>query len=60
MKKKNYISPNLIIMSINSHSLVLAGSGNIQSVYPYQGNGEQLGKYGDFVDEDYDDMEADW
>lgn len=60
MKKKNYISPNLIIVSISSHSLVLAGSGNSQSVNLYMGNGEQLGKYGDFVDEDYDDMEADW
>lgn len=60
MKKKNYISPNLIIMSINSHSLVLAGSfGNSQYIYNTVGT-EQLGKYGDFVDEDYDDMEADW
>lgn len=56
MKKKNYISPNLIIMSINSHSLVLAGS---VGLYNTVGT-EQLGKYGDFVDEDYDDMEADW
>ena len=59
MKKKNYISPNLIIMTINSHSLVLAGSVGI-NYYDCLGNGEQLGKYGDFVDEDYDDMESDW
>lgn len=59
MKKKNYISPNLIIMTINSHSLVLAGSVGI-NYYDRLGNGEQLGKYGDFVDEDYDDMESDW
>lgn len=58
MKKKKYISPNLIIMTINSHSLVLAGSVGI-NYYDRLGNGEQLGKYGDFVDEDYDDMEAD-
>ena len=62
MKKKNYITPNLIIVSIATDSLVLAGSGgNSQSRHDYIGNGEQLGKYGSFADDDDDnDMEWDW
>lgn len=62
MKKKNYITPNLIIVSIATDSLVLAGSGgNSQSIHDYIGNGEQLGKYGSFADDDDDnDMEWDW
>ena len=65
MKKKNYITPNLIIVSIATDSLVLAGSGgDSQSIYNYMGNGEQLGKYGSFADDDDNDndndMEWDW
>lgn len=62
MKKKNYITPNLIIVSIATDSLVLAGSGgNSQLIHDYIGNGEQLGKYGSFADDDDDnDMEWDW
>ena len=62
MKKKNYITPNLIIVSIAPDSQVLAGSdGDSQSIYNYMGNGEQLGKYGSFADDDDDnDMEWDW
>lgn len=62
MKKKNYITPNLIIVSIAPDSLVLAGSGgDSQSVYNCMGNGEQFGKYGSFADDDDDnDMEWDW
>ena len=62
MKKKNYITPNLIIVSIATDSQVLAGSGgDSQSIYNYMGDGEQLGKYGSFADDDDDnDMEWDW
>ena len=61
MKKKNYITPNLIIVSIATDSLVLAGSGGgSQSIYNYMGNGEQLGKYGSFADDDDNEMEWDW
>lgn len=62
MKKKNYITPNLIIVSIAPDSLVLAGSGgDSQSVYNCMGNGKQFGKYGSFADDDDDnDMEWDW
>lgn len=62
MKKKNYITPNLIIVSIAPDSQVLAGSGgDSQSIHDYIGNGEQLGKYGSFADDDDDnDMEWDW
>ncbi len=61
MKKKNYITPNLIIVSIASDSQVLAGSGgDSQSIYNCMGNGEQLGKYGSFVDDDDNDMDWDW
>lgn len=62
MKKKNYITPNLIIVSIATDSLVLAGSGGgSQSIYNCMGDGNQLGKYGSFADDDDDnDMEWDW
>lgn len=61
MKKKNYITPNLIIVSIATDSLVLAGSGgDSQSVNNCMGNVEQLGKYGSFADDDDNDMEWDW
>lgn len=64
MKKKNYITPNLIIVSIATDSLVLAGSGGgSQSIHDYIGNRVQLGKYGSFADDDDDndnDMEWDW
>ena len=61
MKKKNYITPNLIIVSIAPDSQVLAGSvGDSQSIYNYTGNGKQLGKYGSFADDDDTDMEWDW
>ena len=61
MKKKNYITPNLIIVSIAPDSQVLAGSvGDSQSIYNYTGNGKQLGKYGSFADDDDNDMEWDW
>ena len=67
MKKKNYITPNLIIVSIAPDSQVLAGSGgDSQSIYNYMGNGKQLGKYGSFAADDDDDndndndMEWDW
>lgn len=65
MKKKNYITPNLIIVSIAPDSQVLAGSGgDSRPIYNYMGNGEQLGKYGSFADDDDDnddnDMEWDW
>lgn len=62
MKKKNYITPNLIIVSIAPDSQVLAGSGgDSQSIHDYIGNGEQLAKYGSFADDDDDnDMEWDW
>lgn len=60
MKKKNYITPNLIIVSIAPDSQVLAGSdGDSQSIYNYRGNGVQLGKYGSFADDDDDDNEND-
>ena len=59
MKKKNYITPNLIIVSIASDSQVLAGSGgDSKPIYNYRGN-EQLGKYGSFIDDDDNDMEWD-
>lgn len=67
MKKKNYITPNLIIVSIATDSLVLAGSGGgSQSIHDYIGNRVQLGKYGSFAADDDDDndndndMEWDW
>ena len=65
MKKKNYITPNLIIVSIATDSLVLAGSGGgSQSIYNCRGDGNQLGKYGSFADDDDNDndndMEWDW
>ncbi|MDY2805926.1 MAG: hypothetical protein SOU48_05460 [Prevotella sp.] len=61
MKKKNYITPNLIIVSIATDSLVLAGSGGgPQSVNNCMGDGNQLGKYGSFADDDDNDMEWDW
>ena len=65
MKKKNYITPNLIIVSIATDSLVLAGSGGgSQSIYNCMGDGNQLGKYGSFADDDDNDndndMEWDW
>ena len=61
MKKKNYITPNLIIVSIATDSLVLAGSGgDTQSVNNCRGDGNQLGKYGSFADDDDNDMEWDW
>ena len=61
MKKKNYITPNFIIVSIATDSLVLAGSGgDTQSVNNCKGDGNQLGKYGSFADDDDNDMEWDW
>lgn len=65
MKKKNYITPNLIIVSIAPDSQVLAGSvGVSQSIYNCMGDGNQLGKYGSFADDDDNDndndMEWDW
>ena len=61
MKKKNYITPNLIIVSIATDSLVLAGSGgDTQSVNNCKGDGNQLGKYGSFADDDDNEMEWDW
>ena len=61
MKKKNYITPNLIIVSIAPDSQVLAGSvGDSQSIYNSTGNGKQLGKYGSFADDDDNEMEWDW
>ena len=61
MKKKNYITPNLIIVSIAPDSQVLAGSGgDTQSVNICKGDGNQLGKYGSFADDDDNDMEWDW
>ena len=61
MKKKNYITPNLIIVSIAPDSQVLAGSGgDSQSIYNCRGDGNQLGKYGSFADDDDNDMEWDW
>ena len=61
MKKKNYVTPNLIIVSIATDSLVLAGSGgDTQSVNNCKGDGNQLGKYGSFADDDDNDMEWDW
>ena len=61
MKKKNYITPNLIIVSIAPASLVLAASGGRpQSVNNWMGDGNQLGKYGSFADDDDNDMEWDW
>ena len=67
MKKKNYITPNLIIVSIAPDSQVLAGSvGDLQSVNNCMGDGNQLGKYGSFADDDDNDndndndMEWDW
>ena len=61
MKKKNYITPNLIIVSIATDSLVLAGSGGYtQSVNNCMGDGNQLGKYGSFADDDDNEMEWDW
>ena len=61
MKKKNYITPNLIIVSIATDSLVLAGSGGgPQSVNNCMGDGNQHGKYGSFADDDDNDMEWDW
>ena len=65
MKKKNYITPNLIIVSIAPDSQVLAGSGgDSQSIHDYIGYRVQLGKYGSFADDDDNDndndMEWDW
>lgn len=61
MKKKNYITPNLIIVSIATDSLVLAGSGgDSQSIYDYIGNRDQLGKYGSFADDDDNDNDMEW
>ncbi len=62
MKKKNYITPNLIIVSIATDSLVLAGSGGDPQliIHDYIGNRDQLGKYGSFADDDDNDMEWDW
>ena len=65
MKKKNYITPNLIIVSIAPYSQVLAGSvGVSQSIYNCMGDCNQLGKYGSFADDDDNDndndMEWDW
>lgn len=61
MKKKNYITPNLIIVSIAPDSQVLAGSvGDSQSIYNYTGNGKQLGKYGSFADDDDNDNDMEW
>ena len=43
MKKKNYITPNLIIVSIATDSLVLAGScGDSQSIHDYIGYRVQM------------------
>ena len=48
-------------MSIATDSLVLAGSGgDTQSVNNCKGDGNQLGKYGSFADDDDNDMEWDW
>ena len=61
MKKKNYITPNLIIVSIATDSLVLAGSGgDTQSVNNCKGDGNQLGKYGSFADDDDNDNDMEW
>ena len=61
MKKKNYITPNLIIVSIATDSLVLAGSGGgSQSIYNCMGDGNQLGKYGSFADDDDNDNDMEW
>ena len=61
MKKKNYITPNLIIVSIATDSLVLAGSGgDTQSVNNCNGDGNQLGKYGSFADDDDNDNDMEW
>ena len=61
MKKKNYITPNLIIVSIAPDSQELAGSGgDSQSIYNCRGDGNQLGKYGSFADDDDNEMEWDW
>ena len=61
MKKKNYITPNLIIVSIAPDSQVLAGSvGDSQSIYNYTGNGKQLGKYCSFADDDDNDNDMEW
>lgn len=61
MKKKNYITPNLIIVSIATDSLVLAGSGGgPQSVNNCMGDGNQLGKYGSFADDDDNDNDMEW
>lgn len=61
MKKKNYITPNLIIVSIAPDSQVLAGSGgDSQPINDRKGNGEQLGKYGSFADDDDNDNDMEW
>ena len=61
MQKKNYITPNLIIVSIATDSLVLAGSGGgPQSVNNCMGDGNQLGKYGSFADDDDNDNDMEW